>query len=59
MKTLISEDSPYKNWRTLLKLIALLKNLIKQAKATIFWHLEEREDLKMIHDENNVLLDDE
>ena len=35
------------------------KNLQRQAKAIFVWYLKERTDLKMIHDENNVLTDDE
>ena len=35
------------------------KNLRRQAKAIFFWHPKERGDLKAIHDENNVLTDDE
>ena len=35
------------------------KKLRRQAKAIIVWYLKERADLKMIHDENNVLTDDE
>ena len=35
------------------------KNLRRQAKIIFVWYLKERTDLKMIHDENNVLTDDE
>ena len=35
------------------------KNLRRQAKAIFFWYPKERGDLKMIHDEKNVLTDDE
>ena len=35
------------------------KNLRKQAKAVFLWYPKERADLKAIHDENNVLTDDE
>ena len=35
------------------------KNLRRQAKAIFVWYPKERTDLKMIHDENNVLTDDE
>ena len=38
---------------------AIPKNLRRQAKAIFVWYPKEREDLKMIHDENNVLTDDE
>ena len=38
---------------------ALPKNLRRQAKAIFFWYPKERADLKMIHDENHVLTDDE
>ena len=35
------------------------KNLRRQAKAIFVWYPKERADLKMIHDENNVLTVDE
>ena len=35
------------------------KNLQRPAKAIFVWYPKERADLKMIHDENNVLTDDE
>ena len=35
------------------------KNLRRQAKAIFVWYPKERADLNMIHDENNVLTDDE
>ena len=35
------------------------KNLRRQAKAIFVWYPKERTDLKMIHDENNVLTVDE
>ena len=35
------------------------KNLRRQAKAILVWYPKKRADLKMIHDENNVLTDDE
>ena len=35
------------------------KNLRRQAKAIFVWHPKERRDLKMMHDENNVLTDDQ
>ena len=38
---------------------AISKNLRMQAKAIFVWYPKERPDLKMIHDENNVLTDDE
>ena len=38
---------------------AIPKNLRRQAKAIFVWYPKEREDLKMIHDENDVLTDDE
>ena len=37
---------------------AILKNLRRQAKTLFVWYPKERVDLKMIHDENNVLTDD-
>ena len=38
---------------------AVPKNLRRQAKAMFVWYLKERAGLKMIHDENNALTDDE
>ena len=38
---------------------AIPKNLRSQAKAIFVWCPKERADLKMIHDENDVLTDDE
>ena len=35
------------------------KNLTRQAKAIFVWYPKERGDLKLIHDENDVLTDDE
>ena len=38
---------------------AIPKDLRRQAKAMFKWYPKERADLKMIHDEKNVLTDDE
>ena len=38
---------------------AIPKNLRRQAKTIFVWYLNERGDLKIIYDENNVLTDDE
>ena len=38
---------------------AIPKNLRRQAKAIFVWYPKERADVKMIHDKNNVLTDDE
>ena len=38
---------------------AIPKNLRRQAKAIFAWYPKERADLKIIHDENNVLADNE
>ena len=35
------------------------KNFKRQAKAIFVWYPKEKGDLKMIHDENDVLTDDE
>ena len=37
---------------------AIPKNLRRQAMAIFVWYPKERGDIKMIHDENNVLTDD-
>ena len=38
---------------------AVPRNLRRQAKAIFVWYSMERADLKKIHDENDVLTDDE
>ena len=38
---------------------AVPKNMRRQAKAIFVWYPKDRGDLKMIHDENDVLTDDE
>ena len=38
---------------------AIPKNLRKQAKADFLWYPKKRADLKAIHDEDDVLTDDE
>ena len=38
---------------------AIPKNLRRQAKAIFVWYPKERADLKMVHDENKLLMDDE
>ena len=38
---------------------AIPKNLRRQAKAIFVWYPKQRGDLKTIHDENDVLTDDE
>ena len=38
---------------------AIPKNLRRQAKAIFVWYSKERADLKTIHNENDVLTDDE
>ena len=38
---------------------AIPKNLRKQVKAIFVWYPKKKADLKMIHDENNVLTNDE
>ena len=38
---------------------AIPKHLRRQAKTIFVWYPKERADLKMIHDENNVLTNDE
>ena len=39
--------------------IAIPKDLQRQAKAIFVWYPKEREDLETIHEENNVLTDNE
>ena len=40
-------------------LILPYQNLRRQAKDIFVWYPKERGDVKMIHDENDVLMDDE
>ena len=37
---------------------AITKNLRKQTKTIFVWYHKEKADLKMIHDQNNVLIND-
>ena len=37
---------------------AILKNLRRQAKAIFVWYPKQRGDIKMIHDQSDVLTDD-
>ena len=46
-------------WLATQSYIAIPKNLRKQAKAIFVWYPKERGDLKAIHDEHDVLTDDE
>ena len=46
-------------WLLIQSYSGIPKNLRRQAKAIFVWYPKERADLKMIHDENNVLTDDE
>ena len=70
MKALISEGNLYQNWPSQVDIVTIIygslqfystipKNLRRQAKSIFIWHPKERADLKMIHDENNQLRDDE
>ena len=71
IKTLISEYNSYDNCPSQVDIITIIygflhiiygfipKNLRRQANAMFVWYPKEREDLKMIHNENNVLTDDE
>ena len=46
-------------WMLTQSYIAIPKNLRRQSKAIFVWYPKARADLKMIHDENDVLTDDE
>ena len=46
-------------WLLTQSYIAIPKNLRRQAKAVFVWYPKERGDLKAIHDENDVLTDNE
>ena len=56
---MISWDEFFNQTLTEIKDDTIPKNLRRQAKAIFVWYPKERADLKMIHDENNVLTDDE
>ena len=45
-------------WLLIQSYTAIPKKLRKQAKAIFVWHSKERGDLKVIHEENDVLTDD-
>ena len=45
-------------WLLTQSYLAIPKNLRKQAKAIFVWYSKETEDLRTIHDENDVLTDD-
>ena len=49
----------YYLWLLTQSYTAIPKSLRGQAKALIVWYPKERADLKMIHDENDALTDDE
>ena len=58
----ISDPGRYHNhylWLLTQSYSAIPKNLTRQAKAIFVWYPKERAEFKMIHDENNVLTDDE
>ena len=46
-------------WLLTQSYLAIPKNFRKQAKAIFVWYPKERADLRTIHDENDVLTDDE
>ena len=46
-------------WLLIQSYTAIAKHLRRQAKAIFVWYPRERADLKMIHDESDVLTDDE
>ena len=46
-------------WLSTQSYIAVPKDLKRQAKAIFVWYPKERADLKMMHDENDVVTDDE
>ena len=52
-------DRGYYLWLLTQSYSAIPKNLTRQAKAIFVWYPKERADRKMIHDENNVLTDNE
>lgn len=69
MKALISGDNPYQNWLSQVDIVKIIygcseksysampKNLGSQAKAIFIWYTKQTRDLKMIHDEDKVLID--
>ena len=63
MKALARGGSPYQNshylWLLTQSYSAIPNNLRRQSNAIFVWYPKERADLKMKHDENNVLTDDE
>ena len=57
--TILGRHRGHYLWSLTQSYSAVPKNLRKQAKAIFVWYPKERGDLKMIHDENDVLTDDE
>ena len=45
-------------WLLIQSLLAIPRNLRRQTRAIFIWYPKERVDVKMMHDENNVLPDD-
>lgn len=42
-------------WSVMQSYSAILKNLTRQARAKFVWYPKQMGDLKMIHDENNII----
>ena len=69
MKVLTKEGSPYYNYLSRVGIgviiyvsqsySAIPKNLRRQAKAVFVWYPKTEPNLNVIHDENDVLTDDE
>ena len=57
--TILGRHRGHYLWSLTQSYSAVPKNLRKQAKAIFVWYPKERGDLKMIHNENDVLTDDE
>ena len=57
--TISSKHRDHYLWLLTQSYSAIPKNVRRQVKTIFVWHSNERADLKTIHDENNVLTDDE
>ena len=56
---IIADDKNHSLWLLTQSYTAIPKNLRRQAKAIFTWYPKERGDMKTIHEENDVLTNDE
>ena len=56
---ILGRHREYYLWLLISSYSAIPKNVRRQVMAMFVWYPEEKQDLKKIHDENDVLEDDE